>query len=67
MIRTPYRRWVPIETPPIQEEVQSPRSVLEVEKKEDDPEEEPEEEVEPKEIESDLESTARSEPNPKEF
>ncbi|GJV13252.1 hypothetical protein Tco_1354793 [Tanacetum coccineum] len=73
MIRTPYRRRVPIETPPVQEEVQSLRSVLEVEKKEEDPEEEedlkeePEEEKEPKEIESNLESTARSEPNPKEF
>ncbi|GJS37531.1 hypothetical protein Tco_0535913 [Tanacetum coccineum] len=75
MIRTHYRRRVPIDTPPVQEEVQSPRSVLEVEKKEeeseeeDEPEEkeEPREEEEPKEIESELESTARSEPKPKEL
>ncbi|GJY64148.1 retrovirus-related pol polyprotein from transposon TNT 1-94 [Tanacetum coccineum] len=66
--------------PPVQEEVQSPKSVLEVEKKQEDPEEEPEEEEEeekdpeeepeegeePEEIKSDLKSTARSEPKPKE-
>nr|GEX13553.1 putative reverse transcriptase domain-containing protein [Tanacetum cinerariifolium] len=65
---------VPIDTPPVQEEVQSPRSVLEVNKKEEELEEEeeskekePEEEDEPKEIESEFESTARSEPKPKEL
>ncbi|GJS65196.1 hypothetical protein Tco_0679760 [Tanacetum coccineum] len=39
MIRTPYRRQIPIEIPFVQEEMQSPRSILEVEKKEEDPEE----------------------------
>ncbi|GJR25781.1 hypothetical protein Tco_1102013 [Tanacetum coccineum] len=50
MIRTPHRRRVPIDTPLIQEEVQSPRSILEVENKEEDleEEEEPEEDEEPK-------------------
>ncbi|GJR69969.1 hypothetical protein Tco_0016034 [Tanacetum coccineum] len=80
-MRTLYMRRVPINTPYVQEEVQSPRSVLEVEKKEEEPEEEkeleeeeepkeveePEEEEEPEEIESELESTARSEPKPKEL
>ncbi|GKB29051.1 hypothetical protein Tco_0868452 [Tanacetum coccineum] len=73
MIRTPYKHRVPIKTPPVPKEVQSPGSVLEVEKKDEDPKEEPKEkedlkeEEEPKEIESNLESTARSEPKPKEL
>nr|GEU88250.1 reverse transcriptase domain-containing protein [Tanacetum cinerariifolium] len=74
MIRTPYRLQVPIDTPPVQEEVQSPRSVLEVKKKEEEleeeeepKEEEPKEEDEPEEIESEFKSTARSEPKPKEL
>ncbi|GJT00884.1 hypothetical protein Tco_0822053 [Tanacetum coccineum] len=75
MIRLHYRRRVPIDTPLVQEEVQSPRSVLEVEKKEKESEEEgepeekeePREEEEPEEIESELESMARSEPKPKEL
>ncbi|GKG25847.1 hypothetical protein Tco_0398993, partial [Tanacetum coccineum] len=47
MIRTPYKHRVPIKTPPVPKEVQSPGSVLEVEKKDEDPEEEPEEEDDP--------------------
>ncbi|GKA05341.1 putative reverse transcriptase domain-containing protein, partial [Tanacetum coccineum] len=52
MIRTPYRRRVPIDTLPVQKEVQSPRSVLE------DLEEE---------VDLDLESTARSKPKSQEL
>ncbi|GKG62194.1 hypothetical protein Tco_0632098, partial [Tanacetum coccineum] len=44
IIQTPYKHRVLIETPTIPEEVQSPRSVLEVEKKDEDSKEEPEEE-----------------------
>nr|GEW67625.1 reverse transcriptase domain-containing protein [Tanacetum cinerariifolium] len=69
MIRTPYRRRVPIDTPPVQEEVKSPRSVLEVEKKEEDPKEEKDsEEEEDPEEEEDLEEEKdpNEEPDPKE-
>ncbi|GJS81872.1 putative reverse transcriptase domain-containing protein [Tanacetum coccineum] len=46
MIRTPYRRRVPVENSPVQEGPKSPRSVLETEIKEEpkeNPEEDPEE------------------------
>nr|GEU70394.1 reverse transcriptase domain-containing protein [Tanacetum cinerariifolium] len=70
MIRTPYRLRVLVETPPIQEGPKSPRSILEVDSKEDpeeDLEEDPKEDPKEEEIELDLESTSRSEAKPKEL